>query len=441
MYAASCAMFAASLLVLCATLFLTGRDQITRERERATYVAQHYAVLLSSSVNNACSMLHMLDALIVQGKGEIDDFESVSSDIIHFYPYIRTVVVAPDGIIRRVYPLDTKHPALGHDLLNSPDRQEEARLARDSGILTIAGPFPLLQKGIGIAGRLPVFLDKEKERFWGLVCVVMDLPKLLGASHISEMDVHGYAYSLCRELPDGERMTIAASEKPMNAKPLEYRIPLPNAVWVLSVAPHAGWLSREWIFIRAGLGFVICLLLGFLAGATCSLVQKKRELESLSRTDSLTQLPNRLWLHEYSTEAMLHARFHNRLLAVCFLDMNGFKGINDTLGHNAGDALLCGFAERMRKARHPREFLARLGGDEFVLLLECETAASVRKRIDELLDAFGTSFDIADKPILLSLSMGIALFPHDATCFHTLMGWRMPPCTGPRPCVCPTASS
>ncbi len=407
---------------LVALLVFDGRAHVAREHERALYMARHYATNLMSAVNNATSMLYMLDALIVQGDGHVEAFDSVARDIMHFYPFVRNVALAPEGIVRSIYPLAGERAALGHNLLNSPDRKTEALLAERTGALTLSGPFALLQGGMGVVGRLPIFSGPKRSRFWGLVCITLDFPALLDWTQISQLEEQGYAYTLWRNLPEnGDKQILSCARLVADGEPLDYPIDLPNSVWTLSIVPAEGWLSLEWVALRGFTGLLICLLLAFLAGTICDLINKKRQLEFLSGTDPLTRLPNRLRLSQSFTEALLHAKVHERLLAVCFLDMNGFKRINDTFGHRAGDCLLVDFSQRLKPQLHKRDFLARIGGDEFVLLLEGETVESIRARLDDLLGVVCTPFTIAEKPQRISLSMGVSLYPQDGRDMDTLL--------------------
>jgi len=133
----------------------------------------------------------------------------------------------------------------------------------------------------------------------------------------------------------------------------------------------------------------------------------------LARTDLVTGLPNRRFLETQMEQAMLRAVRHNRLLAVCMLDLDNFKPINDTYGHEIGDEVLMMLGKRLSNTLRKTDFIARYGGDEFVLLLEdlAEHAdlAQLLKKIEEIITV----------PIRLSngesvqvgVSMGIALYP------------------------------
>ena len=137
-------------------------------------------------------------------------------------------------------------------------------------------------------------------------------------------------------------------------------------------------------------------------------------LEKLANFDVLTGLPNRTLLADRMDLAIARARRQEQLLAVCFLDLDGFKPINDKYGHETGDQLLMQVAHRLRAAIRADDTAARLGGDEFVLLLsnlntveECEIALL---RVMEELTA---PIAIGGLQLAISASIGIAIYPFD----------------------------
>lgn len=146
------------------------------------------------------------------------------------------------------------------------------------------------------------------------------------------------------------------------------------------------------------------------------------ELERRSNEDTLTGLPNRHWVQSYLPKAIDHSAANNTMLAVLFIDLDGFKAVNDTAGHEAGDEVLRTVARRLKVAVRPHDCVVRLGGDEFVVILERiahkEDAAHVAERI---LHAFQDGFRVAQGMHSLGTSIGISVFPTDATDSKTLL--------------------
>ena len=142
------------------------------------------------------------------------------------------------------------------------------------------------------------------------------------------------------------------------------------------------------------------------------LKEHERKLEQIAHYDMLTGLPNRVLLADRLHQAMAQALRHNRLVAVAYLDLDGFKAINDRHGHAAGDQLLTVLAERMKHALREGDTLARLGGDEFVaVLLDLpDTAASVPV-LTRLLDAASEPAQLGELALRVSASVGVTFYP------------------------------
>jgi diguanylate cyclase (GGDEF)-like protein len=146
------------------------------------------------------------------------------------------------------------------------------------------------------------------------------------------------------------------------------------------------------------------------------------ELERQANEDGLTGLPNRRWVEEYLPTAIANAAQSGALLAVLFLDLDGFKAVNDTMGHRAGDELLKNAARRLKVAVRPEDTVARLGGDEFVVIIESihhrNDAAHVAERIQQ---AFRQGFKLSKGVPAVGASIGIGMFPADGADAETLL--------------------
>jgi len=148
----------------------------------------------------------------------------------------------------------------------------------------------------------------------------------------------------------------------------------------------------------------------------------RRELEYLATHDALTGLPNRVLFRDRLGQALARARREGRGGAVLFIDLDRFKGVNDTLGHRAGDRLLAEVARRLRRAVREVDTLARLGGDEFILLVEEVThRRQLAPVLEKLMGAFHEPFHIEGKEFRISASVGVGLFPEDGDAVDPLL--------------------
>jgi len=155
-----------------------------------------------------------------------------------------------------------------------------------------------------------------------------------------------------------------------------------------------------------------------MAGALTDIQRQKtaeQQLWYMANYDPLTQLPNRAFVREHLGHALAHARRTGERVALMFLDLDKFKEVNDTLGHTAGDELLCETSRRIASAVRREDWLARLGGDEFVVVVEgltdAERATPVAQKI---LESVKQPFPIEGHEIVSAASIGITVFPDDA---------------------------
>jgi diguanylate cyclase (GGDEF)-like protein/PAS domain S-box-containing protein len=164
---------------------------------------------------------------------------------------------------------------------------------------------------------------------------------------------------------------------------------------------------------------------GYYVGVFSDITEFKshqQHLEQIAHYDALTQLPNRVLLADRIHVALAQARRAGNMLAVCYLDLDGFKPVNDKFGHEAGDRLLVEVANRLTMNLRAGDTVARLGGDEFVLLLSgLASVEECQQAMERLLKAIAKPYEVVSQPIDVSASIGVSLFPHDNTDPDTLL--------------------
>lgn len=148
----------------------------------------------------------------------------------------------------------------------------------------------------------------------------------------------------------------------------------------------------------------------------------QRQLEFLAHHDVLTSLPNRLLLRDRFDRAAVQADREHSGVAVLFLDLDNFKQVNDTLGHNYGDKLLVSVVERLRGCLREADTISRQGGDEFIVLLpHLRDLAAISSIAQHIVDRFADPFEIESYSINTTFSIGVSLYPDDGTEFDTLL--------------------
>jgi len=142
--------------------------------------------------------------------------------------------------------------------------------------------------------------------------------------------------------------------------------------------------------------------------------EHQAQLERIAHYDLLTNLPNRVLLSDRISQAMLHCKRSDKSLAVIFLDLDGFKTVNDTYGHDIGDELLVLLSARMKESLREGDSLARIGGDEFVAVLtDLTTVESYELVLERLLISASDPITIKGTVLNVSASIGVTLYPKD----------------------------
>lgn len=152
------------------------------------------------------------------------------------------------------------------------------------------------------------------------------------------------------------------------------------------------------------------------------LKEHQQRLERLAHFDALTQLPNRMLLGDRMQLAMAQAERNGKMLAVCYLDLDGFKPVNDRYGHAIGDRLLIDVAQRLKLCIRAGDTVSRLGGDEFVLLFsDLDDVHECDRAIVRVIGQLTAPFRIGEHDISISASIGVTLYPQDGADSDTLL--------------------
>jgi diguanylate cyclase (GGDEF)-like protein len=150
---------------------------------------------------------------------------------------------------------------------------------------------------------------------------------------------------------------------------------------------------------------------------------KVRERESrMAYFDALTDLPNRRYFNDRLDYVLSHAKRYNEKVALMLIDLDGFKPVNDSMGHDTGDQLLQAVAQRLRECLRKSDTVARIGGDEFTCILpHVQTQADIRVVAGKIIRALNRPFEIKGHKIQISGSIGASLFPDDSEAFDELL--------------------
>ncbi|MGF6599749.1 diguanylate cyclase (GGDEF)-like protein [Paraburkholderia sp. GAS448] len=232
-------------------------------------------------------------------------------------------------------------------------------------------------------------------------------------------DIHSVMVRALREdgttIPDGERPTrrVLASGKPLLGLTLGLELVDGDVIWITgNVVP----------IIKPGETEASSVLISF--SDIGPVREAQQQLRYMATRDSLTGLYNRTYLGDRMRELFdpPDGSAPPRRVAVLFVDLDGFKKVNDTAGHDAGDALLRSVAYRLARCVDEEDTLARVGGDEFVIVVnEYEDAGCLAALARQVLDAIAEPFEVANNEYYLGVSIGISVSPEDGRDATTLM--------------------
>ncbi len=150
--------------------------------------------------------------------------------------------------------------------------------------------------------------------------------------------------------------------------------------------------------------------------------QAEERIQFLATHDSLTGLPNRMMFSQMLNHAIQSAKRYKRQFAVCFIDLDRFKIVNDTLGHESGDQLLQEIARRFKQALRAADVVARFGGDEFFILIEeANDSSQIITVAQKILAAAFKPMFLMNEECRVTASIGISIYPQDATDEQSLM--------------------
>ena len=240
-------VFLACVLVVSAISCYFVMSIIQKQKNQARYVAESATRRIGAQINNYLVVSDIMKKLIGSGyyiAGE--DFAVLAELMKDDHGVIEAFEYAPGGVVSQVYPLEVNHEAIGLNLLEAPERKEEAALAATSGQYTIAEPFELAQGGTGALLLDPIYVTEEsgEERFWGFSVLVLNWDGFLKEVKLENMEQSGYRYQIWHtSLSTGEQVIIAASRETNLKNPVQVACEVPNDVWHFEIVAEDGWMT------------------------------------------------------------------------------------------------------------------------------------------------------------------------------------------------------
>jgi diguanylate cyclase (GGDEF)-like protein len=404
------------------------KSSVRNKRTQVMNLAVVHGSEIQRMIEHTMLLAYTLEELVQSGNGKIAGFPAVARRLLAYYPAAANLQLAPGGVVSQIIPLEGNEKAIGHDLFHDKARVAEAEATRDSGKLTLAGPYQLIQGGTGFIGRLPVFMktDHSDHEFWGFVNVMINFSQVTDALRLGELKTQGYAYRLSKIMAGSETKLIVASlSDSILQQPAEWNFTIANTEWTFSMEPFNGWIDIPRMVTIA----VLQLFLDFFVAASVLLMlqlnSSNKKLEQLVCIDQLTKLYAKQTALSVLQQEISHAGRYGLHLAVCFIDMDNFKQINDRYGHAAGDTMLAIAADRMKSCMRAEDIVARYGGDEFLVILRSQNKSDdFREAARRLTESLRKNIDIGTGQLVkLSASVGIAVYPENGNNIEELISY------------------
>jgi diguanylate cyclase (GGDEF)-like protein len=175
--------------------------------------------------------------------------------------------------------------------------------------------------------------------------------------------------------------------------------------------------TNGWMWVRGEAIWDAKGVIVSLHGVAQDITERKRaeqQLEHIAHYDLLTNMPNRVLLADRLNRVMAQCQRRNQSVAVAFMDLDGFKAVNDRCGHNVGDELLIAVSQQMKKVLREGDTLARIGGDEFIaVVVDLENIEDIEPVLNRLLKAAAEPYNFGDAVVQVSASIGVTFYPQD----------------------------
>lgn len=321
--------------------------------------------------------------------------------------HVRNFGVAIGYRLTYIHPLKGNEAAVGLYYPNQPDQWSVINKIIGSGKAALAGPVDLVQGGRGIVYRVPLFIDGK---YWGLLSTVIDADAFFAAIGEEVQDTR-YRFALRGRDGTGAHGEPIWGEVALFTQPdaVVQEIEVPGGRWAMAVTARAEDYGRDTDLVIRSLSATLASLIAWMLYA---LIRSRAELARRAMYDDLTGLPNRNLFEDRAAMAFARqSRSPEQLCVLLFLDLDGFKAINDDFGHKAGDAVLQTTAARAKAALRVNDTIARWGGDEFVVLLENITQDMLETLMARLRASLEAPVEFEGRRLNVGISMGMATHP------------------------------
>ena len=267
--------------------FLRNHIEIEDERYEMNLLMADAHQNIEQSLKN-CYTTTVSLALTLDNEGVPKNFDAIGKQLIKSNPLVSAVQLAPNGVIRYIYPVKGNEEAMNLDVLGASDLMEDARKSIKAQKIYFAGPLQLRQGGIGIVGRLPIY---TKNTFWGFAAVVIKLESLLEISGTNSFNHSKYYFQISNKDPKTSKEQFFLSKDTDLSKSFYLSRSISDSEWKLYIVAKKSSAIYPQILLRAIFGLIIAMLFGIF---TTELLKKPEELRRLLKEQETKLFKNEL---------------------------------------------------------------------------------------------------------------------------------------------------
>ena len=262
------------------------------EQLQMEYIARTVEAETYETLQAQMSKTLVLEAHLIETGGRYDNFGPIAEGLLKDQA-VQNVLFSPNGIVQGIYPIAGNEPVMGLDLNSSGQGNLEAQAAIEKGELFLAGPFEMVEGGMGICGRLPIYLENDQgiREYWGLVSITLSYPLIFENNPIHHVNEQGFACRIWRINPDtNQEQTVLETGIPIgdHVSSRDLKIPMFNAEWTISIAPLRAWYQQPGVWLLLLGGLAVSGLAGY-AIFSARRLREVREKESQMQILSLKQ--------------------------------------------------------------------------------------------------------------------------------------------------------
>jgi diguanylate cyclase (GGDEF)-like protein len=399
---------AASIFVIFSAL---ERVEYDRSRSRVQQFAQTYAGHIRASSAYMMQKTQIISDMVRQNPQDTSWFGRVAAELCANDPAAAGMQLVPANGSSGMYPAGTNF--LANKQLAEVFRKGREDTAKN-GEPSLYGPIRLADGRNVMLGIAPVLIYDEGTkgfRNWGSSVILLRVPEVMSTIAMEQLADKGYAYRVRNLDGAGQEDSLIAESGSVGDNPVIAIARVPNGRWTIEIAPIGGWVNVRRVAVEGAASVLLAALLAGLMFFFLRLHDQREIMRVEMATDPLTQLSNRRTLMEILQQYCRRIDDH---FLVCYMDLNGFKKVNDTYGHDIGDELIRAVAQRVKACLKPEDCLFRLGGDEFVAILNDEDGNGWNERIQQMEDELRRVFTFGEVRLHISVSVGCALFPQNS---------------------------